>query len=81
MYYDFEYNNIIDYWSEQFNVFVRTEDRQSIINMYETNSKKSKDVSVDFNHVCYHVIVHNYCTMKYPKMNLYDNVFSKHALN
>ncbi len=81
MYYDFEYNNIIDHWSKQFNVFVKTEDRYSIIQMYEANSQLQPDTPVDFSHVCYHVIVHNYCTMKYPKMKLYENIFSKHALN
>lgn len=81
MYYDFEYNNIIDYWSKQFNVFVKTEDRESIIKMYEVNSQLTENSEVDFSHVCYHVIMHNYCVMKYPTLNLYESVFSKHALN
>ena len=78
---EYEYNNIIDYWSKQFKLYVRTKDRKSIVKLYEDHQTQFDDRSLDFSDICQHVLMQSYCENKYPGMHLYENTFSYWARN
>ena len=79
MMYDFEYNNIMDYWSKEFHIHISTENRNSIIRLYEMGLKHKP--KLDFNFLCHHMMLQVYLTTKYPELELFDSVFSKWAMN
>mgnify|MGYP000956116721 CR=1 FL=1 len=77
--YDFEYNNIMDYWSNEFHVHIPTDDRKHIIRLYETALDERP--YLEFNHLCKHMILHVYLVTKYPTLNIFDTIFSKVGMN
>lgn len=81
MMYDFEYNNIIDYWSKEFHIHVPEKSRGDIIKSFELNDDYFKDIDLDFNLFCEHLMLKEYCSSKYPYLNLYDYAFSIWAMN
>lgn len=83
MMYDFEYNNIIDHWSKEFNIHVGDTDRTKIINLYEIEESKATeaDIDLDFDMVCHQVLLRSYCMDKYPQLNLFDTVYSIWGMN
>lgn len=78
--YDFEYQNILDFWANEFDIQLSTRNRTGIIKLYES-AQESKIIDADFNSVCKHVVLNVYCEAKYPHMNLFESVFSIHGMN
>jgi hypothetical protein len=78
---EYEYNNIIDYWSEYFKIRLGKHDKKAIVKLYENYETQFNQRSLDFNAVCQQVLLESFCELKYPGMNLYVNTFSYWARN
>jgi hypothetical protein len=77
--YDFEYNNIMDFWSKEYHIHIDTEDRTKLIKLYEMELDNRPEL--DFSNLCQHLVLQVYCMTKYPKLNLFEAAFAPWALN
>jgi len=80
MYYDFEYQTIIDRCSEKFNMKVSEVSRTALIFVYETQISKL-ETQVDFELVCERVLTEAYLEGKYPALGVFQKIFLPHNLN
>jgi len=79
--YEFEYNNVIDYWSDKFRLTVTESDRSAIVKLYESNEQKFEKMEMDFNIMCKQVLLHSYLQIKYPNMDLFESAYSMLSRN
>lgn len=78
---DFEYQNIIDYFTEQYSVYYSMEQRKSLIQLHKSLETLSVSHLVDFGILCEQLTIENYLLKKYPGFDLYNTFFSPMGQN
>jgi hypothetical protein len=78
--FDFEYNIIIDHWSDKFGVNLSERDRKNLIHAFEETTQEA-DYEIDFDRVCKNACMCRYLNEKYPTLGLCKRVFLIHNLN
>ena len=78
--FDFEYDIIIDHWSERFGVTMTNRERRNLISAYEETAEMYGD-ELDFDRVCKNACLCRYLNQKYPSLGVCKRVFMIHNLN
>ena len=78
--YDFEYHNIIDYWSEEYKIFMSMEERAKLIELYEQALIRFND-DLDFNKLCMNLCMKKYLMEKYGALNIWEKIFTRAGMN
>jgi len=78
--YDFEYHNIIDFWTEEFDLFMSMDERNKVIQMYEQALVRFSP-DLDFNKLCEHLCLKKYLDKKYGGLQIFERVFTRPGMN
>lgn len=79
---NYEFNNIIDYYSELYNYYISEEKRNRIIHFHGILEQVLGDLDLhDFSKFAEHAILEDYLSTKYPTMGLYMQLYSPMGLN
>lgn len=78
--YDFEYNMIIDKWSDRLSMEVSEKSRDALIHMFKNVVLRLND-NVGFEIICERILTRAYLEMKYPGLNIFDSMYYEHNLN
>lgn len=78
---DFEYQNIIDYFSKEYHVYFSEKKRQSLIELHKDLEENVKSDLVDFNSLCEQIMIEEYLNDKWPTLDLYNSMFSLPYVN
>ena len=78
--FDFEYQNIIDYWTKEYGIYMSMSDRKYLIDVYEKAlSVYHKDI--DFDKIVQNMCMKMYLDEKYGGLGVWKRIFLKHNFN
>jgi len=80
MTYDFEYNNIIDYWADKYGIKITDKLKTYIIDFYKEVSS-IRNIPIDFDVVCKNIVLDIHYNKKYPGLELRRHVYSIAGMN
>lgn len=78
---DFEYQNIIDYYTKEYHVYLSEGRRNSLIVLHKDLEENAVDGLIDFNLLCEHLIIEERLMERWPTLNLYNVMFSLPYVN
>ena len=78
---DFEYQNIIDYYTKEYHVYLSATRRDSLIGLHKDLEENAIDGLIDFNLLCENLIIEEYLMVKWPTLDLYNTMFSLPYVN
>jgi tetratricopeptide (TPR) repeat protein len=78
--YDFEYHNIIDFWTGEFNLYMSMKERKEVIELYE-QALIRYNPDIDFNKLCQNLCLKKYLDKKYGSLRVFERVFTYAGMN
>lgn len=80
--YDFEYHNIIDYWTKEFGLYMSMGERKELISIYEQAILRYNP-DIEFDNMCKALCTKKYLFNTYGKLGylVWNAVFTKAGMN
>lgn len=78
--FDFEYQNIIDYWSKEYGIYVSMKHRKYLIDVYE-KALKTYHKDIEFDTMVQSMCMKMYLDDKYGGLDVWKRIFLKHNFN
>jgi len=75
--FDFEYQNIIDYWTKEYGIYMSMDDRNYLITTYEKALEKF-DKDIDFDKIVQNMCLKKYLDDKYGGLGVWKRIFKGH---
>jgi hypothetical protein len=80
--YEFEYHNIIDFWTKEFGIYMSMDERTELITLYEQALIRYNQ-DLEFDTLCKSLCTKRYLLNKYDKLGFYvwNAIFTKAGMN
>lgn len=74
---NYEYHNIIDYWTSQYGLYISMDERNEIIRLFETELIKYNP-DLDFDVLCSKLCARKYLNEKYAGLDIWDRIYLRY---
>ena len=78
---DFEFETIMDKWSEKYNILIEDSVRTAMVKLHNLFEKQKPELYRGFDTMCEHYVMEAYYNTKYPNLGLYELLYAPWSLN